>query len=36
MCVGAAMVGKTQTSAFAYLDPAPTRTPRNPAHTPAA
>jgi Asp-tRNA(Asn)/Glu-tRNA(Gln) amidotransferase A subunit family amidase len=31
---GAVMVGKTQTTAFAYFDPAPTRNPRNPAHTP--
>jgi len=31
---GAVMVGKTQTTAFAYFDPAPTRNPRNPRHTP--
>jgi Asp-tRNA(Asn)/Glu-tRNA(Gln) amidotransferase A subunit family amidase len=31
---GAAMIGKTQTTAFAYFDPAPTRNPRNPEHTP--
>ena len=31
---GAVMYGKTQTTAFAYFDPAPTRNPRNPAHTP--
>jgi Asp-tRNA(Asn)/Glu-tRNA(Gln) amidotransferase A subunit family amidase len=28
------MFGKTQTTAFAWFDPAPTRNPRNPAHTP--
>jgi Asp-tRNA(Asn)/Glu-tRNA(Gln) amidotransferase A subunit family amidase len=28
------MLGKTQTTAFAYFDPAPTRNPRNTAHTP--
>jgi Asp-tRNA(Asn)/Glu-tRNA(Gln) amidotransferase A subunit family amidase len=31
---GAILVGKTQTTAFAYFDPAPTRNPCNPAHTP--
>ncbi|MBK5292444.1 MAG: amidase [Acidobacteriia bacterium] len=31
---GAVMLGKTQTTAFAYFDPAPTRNPRNLAHTP--
>jgi Asp-tRNA(Asn)/Glu-tRNA(Gln) amidotransferase A subunit family amidase len=31
---GAVMMGKTQTTSFAYFDPAPTRNPRNPAHTP--
>lgn len=31
---GACVMGKTQTTAFAYFDPAPTRNPRNPAHTP--
>ncbi len=31
---GAALVGKTQTTAFAYFDPAPTRNPHNTAHTP--
>jgi Asp-tRNA(Asn)/Glu-tRNA(Gln) amidotransferase A subunit family amidase len=31
---GATPVGKTATTAFAFLDPAPTRNPRNPAHTP--
>jgi Asp-tRNA(Asn)/Glu-tRNA(Gln) amidotransferase A subunit family amidase len=31
---GAVMVGKTQTTAFAYFDPAPTRNPRHPKHTP--
>ena len=28
------MLGKTHTTAFAYFDPAPTRNPRNPEHTP--
>jgi Asp-tRNA(Asn)/Glu-tRNA(Gln) amidotransferase A subunit family amidase len=32
--VGGVLFGKTQTTAFAYLDAAPTRNPRNPAHTP--
>jgi len=31
---GAVLVGKTQTTAFAYFDPAPTRNPRDPQHTP--
>jgi len=31
---GAVLFGKTETTAFAYFDPAPTRNPRNPAHTP--
>ena len=31
---GATPIGKTATTAFAFLDPAPTRNPRNPAHTP--
>jgi len=31
---GAIVMGKTHTTAFAYYDPAPTRNPRNPAHTP--
>lgn len=31
---GARLMGKTQTTSFAYFDPAPTRNPRNPAHTP--
>jgi Asp-tRNA(Asn)/Glu-tRNA(Gln) amidotransferase A subunit family amidase len=31
---GAALVGKTATTAFAHLDPAPTRNPVNLAHTP--
>ncbi len=31
---GAILLGKTQTAAFAYYDPAPTRNPRNLAHTP--
>jgi Asp-tRNA(Asn)/Glu-tRNA(Gln) amidotransferase A subunit family amidase len=31
---GAIFYGKTQTAAFAYFDPPPTRNPRNPAHTP--
>ena len=31
---GAVMLGKTHTTAFAYFDPAPTRNPRNLAHTP--
>ena len=31
---GAVIMGKTQTTSFAYFDPAPTRNPRNTAHTP--
>ncbi len=31
---GAVLVGKTQTTAFAYFDPAPTRNPHDPEHTP--
>jgi Asp-tRNA(Asn)/Glu-tRNA(Gln) amidotransferase A subunit family amidase len=31
---GATPVGKTATTAFAFLDPAPTRNPRNRVHTP--
>src|SRR5438093_1081801 len=31
---GALIIGKTATTEFAYLAPAPTRNPRNPAHTP--
>jgi Asp-tRNA(Asn)/Glu-tRNA(Gln) amidotransferase A subunit family amidase len=31
---GAVLVGKTQTTAFAYFDPAPTRNPHNALHTP--
>lgn len=31
---GAILFGKTQTTAFAYFDPAPTRNPHNPSHTP--
>ncbi len=31
---GAALLGKTQTTAFAYLTPAPTRNPRKLEHTP--
>ncbi len=31
---GAILLGKTQTTAFAYLTPAPTRNPRNLEHTP--
>jgi Asp-tRNA(Asn)/Glu-tRNA(Gln) amidotransferase A subunit family amidase len=31
---GGVLVGKTHTTAFAYRTPAPTRNPRNPAHTP--
>ncbi|MBI1792490.1 MAG: amidase [Acidobacteria bacterium] len=31
---GAILLGKTHTTAFAYFDPAPTRNPRNLAHTP--
>jgi len=31
---GAVILGKTQTSEFAYLHPAPTRNPHDPAHTP--
>ena len=32
--LGAVLVGKTHTTAFAYYDAAPTRNPHNPAHTP--
>jgi len=32
--LGAVLVGKTQTTAFAYFDPAPTRNPHQPNHTP--
>ncbi len=31
---GAIVLGKTHTTAYAYFDPAPTRNPHNPAHTP--
>lgn len=31
---GAVVLGKTHTTAFAYFDPAPTRNPHNPEHTP--
>lgn len=31
---GAGIIGKTATTPFAFLDPAATRNPRNPAHTP--
>lgn len=31
---GAILLGKTATTEFAYIDPAPTRNPWNPAHTP--
>jgi amidase len=31
---GAVLLGKTHTAAFAHRTPAPTRNPRNPAHTP--
>ncbi len=31
---GATPIGKTSTTAFAYLDPTPTRNPRRPTHTP--
>lgn len=31
---GATILGKTSTTPFAYLDPTPTRNPRNPEHTP--
>jgi Asp-tRNA(Asn)/Glu-tRNA(Gln) amidotransferase A subunit family amidase len=31
---GAVILGKTQTSEFAFLHPAPTRNPHNPRHTP--
>lgn len=31
---GAAILGKTHTTAFAYYDPAPTRNPHRPSHTP--
>lgn len=31
---GGVLFGKTQTTAFAYFDPASTRNPKNPAHTP--
>jgi len=32
--LGAIILGKTHTTAYAYFDPAPTRNPRNLAHTP--
>lgn len=32
--LGAILIGKTQTTAFASFDPAPTRNPRYPGHTP--
>jgi Asp-tRNA(Asn)/Glu-tRNA(Gln) amidotransferase A subunit family amidase len=32
--MGAVLMGKTHTTAFAYFDPAPTRNPRNTGHTP--
>jgi len=32
--LGAVLVGKTQTAAFAHRTPPPTRNPRNPEHTP--
>ena len=32
--MGAIVLGKTHTTAYAYFDPAPTRNPHNPAHTP--
>ncbi len=32
--LGALLVGKTHTTAYAFFDPAPTRNPHNPAHTP--
>ncbi len=32
--LGAIVVGKTHTTAFAYFDPAPTRNPHNQGHTP--
>ncbi len=32
--LGAVLVGKTHTTAFAYYDAAPTRNPHNPVHTP--
>lgn len=32
--LGAAPLGKTHTTGFAYFDPAPTRNPHNPEHTP--
>ena len=31
---GAIVLGKTHTTAYTYFDPAPTRNPHNPAHTP--
>ena len=31
---GAILIGKTQTTAFAYMTPGPTRNPRNVEHTP--
>lgn len=31
---GGRLMGKTQTTSFAYFDPAPTRNPRSPGHTP--
>jgi Asp-tRNA(Asn)/Glu-tRNA(Gln) amidotransferase A subunit family amidase len=33
-CAGAVLLGKTHTTAFASFDPAPTRNPRLPGHTP--
>ena len=32
--MGAIVLGKTHTTAYAFFDPAPTRNPHNPAHTP--
>ena len=32
--MGAIVLGKTHTTAYAYFDPAPTMNPHNPAHTP--
>ena len=32
--LGAVLVGKTHTTAYAYFDPGPTRNPLDPAHTP--
>ncbi len=34
LAMGAVLMGKTQTTAFASFDPAPTRNPRVPGHTP--